>query len=261
MLDEAGWSRPVSMNRRDLDQLERRELQLTITAAAVILILAGALALFLYPLVFVHPYENNKWTLRAAFVGFCVLTLLFVIYLFDRQRAVAKLKQQVIEELERNIELRVQACADLLQTMPDANHFWDRLAMEFHRALSMQRTLSLLLVKVKPGPRFLDEADNAKAWADAAKGMSRRLRPTDSIYRLAPHLFGIVLPQTDTTNANRVAVRLQAELQDVSIRHGFSFTTSVHNYPEHVRGAHELEDLVKSLLPEAVGSSVPVSTR
>jgi hypothetical protein len=191
MLDEAGWSRPVSMNRRDLDQLERRELQLTIMVATVVLVLAGALALFLYPLVFVHPDENNKWTLRVAFVGFCVLTLLFVAYLFDRQRTVAKQKQQVIEELESNIELRVQACADLLQTMPDVNHFWDRLAMEFHRALTMQRTLSLLLVKVKPGPRSLDEADDAKAWADAAKGMSRRLRPTDSIYRLAPNLFGI----------------------------------------------------------------------
>jgi hypothetical protein len=174
MLDEPGWSRPVSMNRRDLDQLERRELQMTVTAAAVILILAAALALFLYPLVFVHPDENNKWTVRAAFVGFCVLTLLFVVYLFDRQRTVAKLKQQVIEELERNIELRVQACADLLQTMPDANHFWDRLAMEFHRALTMQRTLSLLLVKVKPGPRSLDEADNAKAWADAAPAPAHR---------------------------------------------------------------------------------------
>jgi GGDEF domain-containing protein len=261
MLDEAGWSRPVSMNRRDLDQLERRELQLTILAATVVLVLAGALAAFLYPLVFVHSDENHKWTLRVAFVGFCVLTLLFVIYLFDRQRAVAKLKQQIIEDLERNIELRVQACADLLQTMPDINRFWDRLAMEFHRARAMQRTLSLLLVKVKPGPRSLDEADNAKAWADATKGMTRRLRPTDSIYRLAPNLFGIALPQTDTTNANRVALRLQAELQDVSIRHGFSFTTSVHNYPEHVSSAHELEDIVKSTLPKAAEYSVPVSKR
>ncbi len=248
------------MNRRDLDRLERRELQLMIVAAAVILVLAGTLALFLYPLVFVYSGENNKWILRVAFVGFCALTLLFVAYLFDRQRAVAKLKQQIIEELESNIELRVQACADLLETMPGANHFWDRLALEFHRARATQRTLSLLLVKVKPGPRSLDEADNAKAWTGAAKGMSRRLRPTDSIYRLAPDLFGILLPQRDTANANRVAMRLQSELQSVSIRHGFSFTTSVHNYPEHVSSGHELEDIVKSLLPGAVESGVPVST-
>ena len=258
MLPEAGWSRPVSMNRRDLDHLERRELHLTIVAAVVVIVLAGSLAAFLYPLVFVHPTEN-KWTLRVAFFGFCALTLLFVAYLVDRQRTVSALKQNVLEELERNIELRVQACADLLKTMPNLTHFWDRLAMEFRRAMTMHRTLTLLIVKVQPGPRSLDESDNAKAWSDAAKGMSRRLRPTDSIYRLAPELFGIVLPQTDTINANRIAIRLQGELQEVGVRHGFSFATAVHNYPEHVQSSHELEDIVKSLVPEKEQWAVPAS--
>lgn len=260
MLPEAGWARPVSMNRRDLDHLERRELHLAIVAAAFVLVLAGGLAVFMYPLVFVHPGENGKWTLRVAFFGFCTLTLLFVGYLIDRQRTVSALKQNLLEELERNIELRVQACADLLQTMPNITHFWDRLAMEYRRAMTTQRTLSLLLVKVKPGPRSLDQSDNAKAWGDAAKGMSRRLRPTDSIYRLAPELFAIVLPQTDTLNANRVAMRLQGELQEVGVRHGFSFATAVHNYPEHVNSSHELEDIVKSQLPEKEEWAVPVST-
>jgi GGDEF domain-containing protein len=259
MSQEAGLFRAVSTNRRDLDQLERRELQLTIVAVVFVLVLAGGLAAFMYPQVFVHPDEHNKWTLRVAYFGFCLLTLLFVIYLFDRQRTVAKLKQQVIEELERNIELRVQACADLLQTMPDIHHFWDRLTMEFRRAMTLQRTLSLLVVKVKPGPRSLDEDNNA-AWADAAKAMSRRLRPTDSIYRLARDLFGLVLPQTDTANAGRIASRLQEELGDVSLRHGFAFTTAIRNYPEHVKSAYELEDIVKSLLPEKEESGVPAST-
>jgi len=256
---EAGFFRAVSMNRRDLDRLERRELHLTIAACVFVLILAAALATFMYPYVFVDPREHSKWTLRVAFFGFCILTLLFVTYLFDRQRTVAKLKQQVIEELERNIELRVQACADLLQTMPDINHFWDRLAMEYRRAMTLERTLSLLIVDVKPGPRSL-EADNTAAWGDAAKAMARRLRPTDSIYRLDRELFGIVLPQTDTVNAGRIAVRLQQELQEVSTRHGFAFTTSVHNYPEHVASAHELEDIVKSMLPDKEDSSLPEPT-
>jgi GGDEF domain-containing protein len=260
MLPEAGWARPVSMNRRDLDHLERRELQLMIVAAALVLVLAGGLAAFMYPLVFVHANENNKWTLRVAFFGFCALTLLFVGYLVNRQRTVSALKQNLLEDLERNIELRVHACADLLQTMPTLIHFWDRLAMEYRRATTMQRTLTLLLVKVQPGPRSLDEADNAKAWGDAAKGMSRRLRPTDSIYRLAPELFGIVLPQTDTSNANRIAMRLQGELQEVGVRHGFSFATAVHNYPAHVNSENQLEAVVKALLPEKEELLVPVST-
>jgi hypothetical protein len=243
MLPEAGWARPVSMNRRDLDHLERRELQLMMVAAALVLVLAAGLATFMYPLVFVHAKENNKWTLRVAFFGFCALTLLFVGYLLDRQRNVSALKQNLLEDLERNIELRVHACADLLQTMP-----------------TLQRTLTLLLVKVQPGPRSLDQADNAQAWGDAAKGMSRRLRPTDSIYRLAPELFGIVLPHTDTANANRIAMRLQGELQEVGVRHGFSFATAVHNYPAHVNSENQLEAVVKALLPEKEELLVPVST-
>jgi GGDEF domain-containing protein len=248
----------ATINREELDRLERRELQLTIVAAVFVFVLASGLAVFMYPMVFVHPDTANKWTLRVAFFGFCVLTLLFIGYLLERQRTVRKLKQQILEELERNIELRLQASADLLQTMPDINHFWDRLTMDYRRAMTMQRTLTLLLVKAKLGAA----TDPTSALGDAAKAMSRKLRPTDSIYHLAPDLFGLVLPETDTLNGKRIAVRLQEELQSVRAKHGGTFETSVHNYPEHVQSSHELEDIVKSMLPVkdeyAVPAPVPV---
>ena len=44
-----------TLNRKELDHLERRELQLTILAAVIVLVLAGGLAAFMYPLVFLHP--------------------------------------------------------------------------------------------------------------------------------------------------------------------------------------------------------------
>jgi hypothetical protein len=235
----------ATLNRKELDQLERRELQLTIIASIFVFVLAAGLATFMYPLVFVHPDSTNKWTMRVAFFGFCVLIVLFISYLIDRQRTVRGLKQQVLEELERNVELRLQASADLLQTMPDINHFWDRLTMEYRRAMTMGHNLSLLLVKAKPGPN----TDTTAAWGDAARAMSRKLRPTDSIYRLAADLFGLVLGETDTVNAKRVAVRLQDELQNVRAKHGCNFECTVHNYPDHVQSAHELENIVKSLLP------------
>jgi GGDEF domain-containing protein len=203
----------ATINRQELDQLERRELQLTIVAAVFVFVLASGLAVFMYPMVFVHPDNANKWTLRVAFFGFCALTLLFIGYLLERQRTIRKLKAQILEELERNIELRLQASADLLHTMPDINHFWDRLTMEYRRAMTMQRNLSLLVVKAKLGASA--DGDNTSALGDAAKAMSRKLRPSDSIYRLAPEIFGLVLPETDTLNAKRIAVRLQEELQTV----------------------------------------------
>src|SRR5690242_19547161 len=238
-----------TLNRAELDRLEKRELQLTILAVVFVLVLAGGLAAFMYPLVFLHPV-GNKWTLRVAFFGFCGLTLLFVGYLLERQRTVRQLKQQLLAELERNVSLQHQASVDLLQSMPDQNYFWDRLTMEFRRAMTMQKTLSLLLVKAKPASASAKTDANSEAWSDAAKAMSRKLRPTDSIYRLATDTFALVLPETDVLNAKRVAVRLQEELQTVRSKHGVSFDITAHNYPEHVKSAHELEDIVKSLLPE-----------
>ena len=249
-----------SLNRAELDRLEKRELQLTILAVVFVLVLAGGLAMFMYPLVFLHPV-GNKWTLRVAFFGFCALTLLFISYLLEHQRTVRQLKQQILAELERNVTLQQQASVDLLHSMPDKNHFWDRLTMEYRRAMTMQKTLSLLLVKAKPGSGAVKKEDeNSPAWSDAAKAMSRKLRPTDSIYRLAPDLFALVLPETDVLNAKRIAVRLQEELQEVRTKHSKAFDITAHNYPEHVKSAHELEDIVKSLLPEQEtwGAPVPV---
>src|SRR5437899_9967338 len=187
----------VTLNSKELDHLERRELQLTILAAVIVLVLAGGLAAFMYPLVFLHPV-GNKWTLRVAFFGFCGLTFLFVGYLLERQRTVRQLKQQILAELERNVSLQQQASVDLLHSMPDQNHFWDRLTMEFRRAMTMEKNLSLLIVKGKAtAGSSKQNSDDDAAWSDTAKAMSRKLRPTDSIYRLTLDLSALVLPETD----------------------------------------------------------------
>ena len=105
------------LNQKELKSLEKRELQLSILAAVFVMIQASGMALLMYPMVFLHPEEGNKLTMRIAFGGFIVLTLLFVTYLFDRQRTMRKLKQHLVEEMDRNVELRNQAHADLLHGM------------------------------------------------------------------------------------------------------------------------------------------------
>jgi GGDEF domain-containing protein len=187
------------------------------------------------------------------------LTLLFLGYLFDRQRSFQKLKEQLLAELERNVALQVQASMDLLKSMPDQNHFLDRLTMEFRRALTMEKTLSLILANAKAGPHATQNDQNS-ALSDAAKAMSKRLRAGDSIYRLSDSLFGIVLPETDTLNAKRAAVHIQEELQGVRAQYGSTFDLSVHNYPDHVKSEHELEDIVRSMLPEKEEWDVPAET-
>ena len=152
----------ATIDRQELDRLERRGLQLTIFSAVFVMVLASGLAVFMYPLVFVHP-EGNKWTLRVAFFGFCALTTLFVGYLFDRQRTFIKLKDQLLAELERNVALQVQASADILKSMPDQKYFWDRLTMEFRRALTMEKTMSLVLIKVKTGNARIAKRSEGRA--------------------------------------------------------------------------------------------------
>jgi PleD family two-component response regulator len=147
---------------------------------------------------------------------------------------------------------------DLLQSMPDINHFWDRLTMEFRRAAATEKTLSLLLVKAKAGQGTETANEDSAAWGDTAKALSRKLRPTDSIYRLTTDLFALVLPETDPVNAQRVALRLEEELQVVRAKFGSSYEINCYNYPEHVQSAHELEDIVRSLLPEQPGWDIPV---
>ncbi len=74
----------------------------------------------------------------------------------------------------------------------------------------MQKTISLLLVKAKPASASAkvdrltvagENDESSEAWSDAAKAMSRKLRPTDSVYRLSTDLFALVLPETDVLNA------------------------------------------------------------
>src|SRR5260370_17472413 len=113
--------------------------------------------------------------------------------------------------------------------------------------MTMQKTLPLWLVKAKPESASakvdrltvaIENDPTSEAWSDAAKAMSRKLRPTDSIYRLSTDLFALVLPETDILNAKRVAVRLQEGLQEVRANYGTVFDITAHNYPQHVSAAH-----------------------
>lgn len=239
----------ASLNQVDLDKLDRHELHLSILAAVFVLVLAAGVALLMYPLVFVRPDESNKWSLRFAFLGFCVLSILFVIYLFDRQRTVRRLKQNLLDELERNVELRHQANVDLLHTIPDLGYFQDRLVMECRRASSLERPLSLVIVKLKLSSSYSGEAESATVLGEAARALSRNLRQTDSIYVLAEGLFGLVLPDSDSANAKRVALRLDETLKSVGAPNRFSCELLTRNYPEQVQSAREFEEIVSSMLP------------
>src|ERR1700687_6298175 len=75
--------------------LERREMHLILLAGSAIIVLASGLALFMYPVVFSQTVLAPSRTMSAAFIGFCVLSILLTVYLVDRQATVRRLRQQV----------------------------------------------------------------------------------------------------------------------------------------------------------------------
>ena len=239
----------ATLNRSELDHLERRERHLTILAAVVVLVLAAGVALLMYPLVFVHAEEATKWPMRFAFFGFCVLSLLIAAYLLDRQRTFRSVKQQLVSELQRNIDLRHQADADLLHTIPDLNHFQDRLAMEYRRASAMERALSLLAVKVSISPGVTDANEATALIGEIARAIGRNLRPSDSMYQLASGFFGVVLSDTDTATAKKLTAKLEPAIRAIAPENKFAFEMFVRNYPDNAKSAHELEQAVASRLP------------
>ncbi len=240
-------------NRIDPENIERRELQLSVLVSVTLCILAVGLALLMYPAVFTHQVVVSGQNLRIAFFGFCVLTILLVGYVLDRQLTIRQLRRRIVEELRRNVELRRQASSDLLTTLPDLRYFRDRLAMEYRRMASTQQALSVMAIKLRVSANLSDASEVTAAFGDAAKALSSKLRAEDSIYLFCPGLFTMVFPGVDTNNAYRLVDRLAEGLRDASgASKRFDFDIQVFNYPENAATASELEQRVLAFLPENV---------
>jgi len=87
-----------------------------------------------------------------------------------------------------------------------------------------------------------------------------QLRATDSIYRLAPDLIGLILPEADSENAALIVFRLEEELKAVRATHVPSSSCTFTTTPQTPRAPHELEDIVKGFLPEQSDWSVEGSS-
>lgn len=231
----------------DPSKVDRRDAQLWILAIAMILIFSGGLALIAYPAAFSSPVPISGHWLRRVFMGFCALSLLLIGYLIERQVMIQRLRTRLHEERTRAARMLSQASADLLETLPRFEHFQDRLAMEFRRAVSLHQSLSLLVVHLKFTSDLEGRPESSTAIGDAAKAMVRKLRGEDSMYLFSHAVFGILLPGVRGVDAHRVADRLADGLQDASgAGNRFSFELRVVNYPEHVASAREMEQTART---------------
>ncbi len=237
-------------DRIDSTNLERRQWELWLVSLTVILVFALGIALLMYPAIFSTPVVLAGTAMRKAFFGFCILAVLLLAYLIDRQLVISRLRNQVLQQQQTIVRIRHEASTDLLNTLPDFGHFQDRLAMEYRRAAGMGQPLSLLMVVLKSARTLSDPREVGAAFGDAAKALMRKLRGEDSIYLFSSGVFCIVLPGVEANNAHLVANRLKEGLLDASgASSRFSFQIQVFNYPEHAKSAREIEEAVRPFAP------------
>jgi predicted signal transduction protein with EAL and GGDEF domain len=238
--------RSQSLDSRQIARLEHREIELSRLATLFVVILGVALAAFMYMYVFL-VFRGRSWTLNVAFAGFCLLAILFVAYLQLHQKSVRKLRQQVMAELERNAQLRDEPSAGLVTTMPNLAHFWDRLTAEHEMALAGETGLSVMIIEIRSATGESQE-DDPTLILDTVATVTRRLRTMDSLYRLSPNVFGLVLPSTDGLCAGAISLRLHGRLDRVRAKHGAEILLATYNYPEDVRQGQQFEGTVKAHL-------------
>jgi hypothetical protein len=230
--------------------LERREMQLILCACSVIILLAGGLALFMYPVVFSQTALAPTRTMSVAFFGFCTLSILLALYLLDRQATIGRLRQQIGEERRRSSEAMKQASADLLDALPDFSSFQDQLAMEYRRDAAAKQNLSVLVITTRVRETLAEPSLKMSFLGDAAKAIARKLREQDSVYLLAYGIFGVILPGLNRLAAQRVSARLVEGLTDAAgVTNRFSFKVDAITYPEQVASARDLELAVTDLVP------------
>jgi GGDEF domain-containing protein len=238
--------------------LERREFQLSVFACLAIVILAGGLALLMYPAVFSSRENPPTRVPQVAFYGFCTLSCLLVAYIVDRQITIHRLRYEMALDRKRSSEALRQASADLLSTMPNFNTFEDRLTMEFRRAAAAELKLSVLVISIKPHAAFSEPSLRMSALGDAAKVISRKLREEDSIFILRPSFFGVILPSIGQADAKRFSGRIAEGLSDAAgANDRFSFKIEAISYPEQTSTARDLELVVSGWLPEGDSKETP----
>jgi GGDEF domain-containing protein len=245
--------------------LERREMQLILTASLAIIILAGGLVLFMYPVVF-SPIAPPNRPLASAFIGFCVLSVLLAGYLIDRQKTIQRLRYQIADDRVRSSHALKQASADFLQALPNFDSFQDRLPMEYRRAVSANDELSVLVIAIRVHAVLAESTEATSALGDAAKTIYMKLREQDSIFVFTPGYFGAILPGVGVSTARQICGRLSEGLTDVTgAAKRFTFKIDSFSYPDQTSSAHDLELAVSGLLPEfnlaskrSMGKSVPL---
>jgi hypothetical protein len=231
--------------------LEKRETELILLACAVIVALAGGVALLMYPVLFMPSGASVSKTLSSAFFGFIVLSVLMAGYLVERQYVIGRLRRQIEHDRAQAGQALVQANADLLRALPNFKSFQDRLPMELRRTAAGKTAMSVLVMLIKMDGAFSDPSQSIPAMGDAERAISRKLGEDDSVYALQSGAFGVILPGSDAIATQKIVGRISEGLMDAAgASNRFTFRIHSISYPEQTSSASDLELAIRGWLPE-----------
>lgn len=237
-------------------QLDRRQFHLTVLASLAIAILATGVALLMYPAIFSRAILLSSRSLQFAFYGFCLLSVLLVGYLWDRQLTIRRLNEQVRIEQRRNSELRLKASSDVLNMIPGMRGFREQLLSRSQMADSKAPAFSVAVVRLYLSGMIANRGDEQIAFADAAQVIHRRLRKDDSIWTLSHGVYGIILAGMDAAAAGQFTSSVDLGLKDAAgVNSRFTADVQLLTFAGRGKSAFELEQAVNALLPRDLTAS------
>lgn len=211
------------------ESVERLDWHLWVLSILLIFVLGVSLLGFMFPTAFWFGQESQMESPQRAFVGFCVLFALVLVYLLQRQATVRRLKRQLFQAQTAVMDAEREATLRAFLDLPGANQFRDALAMAYRRASASSSHLAEVIFKV-PG-------SSQESTARLVRLLRPMLRRGEGLYRISDKAVAMILPGMDLSNA--AALTTQAEELGGFTRGEIEI--SITAFPEEVSSLAELE--------------------
>lgn len=220
------------------EMLERQDWHLWILAVLLMFVLGVSLLSFMFPSVFWLTRQAEMGTPERAFFGFCLLLALTLVYMLQRQATVRRLKRSLYQAQVAASEAEQQVHLVSLTSLPELNQFRDSLAMEYRRATHASESLSVILLQ--PGEASEDKLGRI------AHFLRLMLRPHETLFRVSPQRFGLILPLMRAADAEAFANQITERLRRAMPEEQIDSTVLV--YPEQAGSLTELEGRLRVLV-------------